>query len=900
MSLLYRNASLNRNSKKSRAAALALTALAIMIFCAGITGSVQAQTYPVAFPAPTTFPLDCIGCGYDPASSIAVADINGDGKLDVIEVGNYQGVGQRINVQLGNGDGTFQSPITTAVGLTNTVFDAGAVGDFNGDGLLDVAAWAINSSGVTEVVILLGNGAGSFTLGNTYTAPSSNSFNPGPSSIVASDVNGDGKLDLVALTPYNGVYVFLGNGNGTFQAPTNYPLLSVASPAYAVAVADLNGDGKPDLAINVNSGLGVLLNNGNGTFAAAVYYAGPGGTSNPGIAVGDVNGDKKPDVVVTNYTGDVVVFLNAGNGTFTLKGTVGTLGVGTQFVALADINGNKKLDIIVGDALGEIWTFYGKGNGTFTSGPGYPLQGSSVPYGMILADFNGDGALDILEQDASDPLALVVLGRGDGTFQSNPFYAHAGLGSGNNIVAADFNGDGIPDVAYSYALPSGTGASDFAIMLGSSHGALGAPTYVSANTCTFEPVEWIAAGDVNGDGKADIVATLKIYGGAGCQNNNVAVLTGKGTGKFNKPAYYPTGTTAQEIEVFLTDVNGDGKLDIVTSNTDGSISVLLNQGKGTYGAAKLNTSMTAINAADNRLAFGDFNGDGKMDIAVTTGGTLADVYVLPGNGDGTFGSPIPTATPYYLGFATAADFNKDGKMDLLVTTAGGGCSAGYGEGYAFLKGNGNGTFTAGPVNCTGGGYFEYPVVADFNGDGKLDAFIPYAASAQSGCCNAGPTILQGNGDGTFTQLPGPFYVGPESREAAVADFNGDGVPDVAVMDNDGNGFNFVTVMQNSTLPVSLSPLNLVFKAQAVGTNKTATVVLTNDQKTSLSISSITVGGADAGDFSEKSTCGSSRKAGWNCTITVTFTPTATGARTATLSVKDGVGTQTVQLNGTGK
>jgi hypothetical protein len=107
-------------------------------------------------------------------------------------------------------------------------------------------------------------------------------------------------------------------------------------------------------------------------------------------------------------------------------------------------------------------------------------------------------------------------------------------------------------------------------------------------------------------------------------------------------------------------------------------------------------------------------------------------------------------------------------------------------------------------------------------------------------------------------------------------------------------------MFNATQPVSVSPLNVKYESVTVGLKKAATVILTNDQSTSLAISSITLGGTDPGDFSEKSTCGSSRKAGWDCTITVTLIPKATGARTATLNIKDAVGAQTVQLSGTGK
>jgi hypothetical protein len=343
-------------------------------------------------------------------------------------------------------------------------------------------------------------------------------------------------------------------------------------------------------------------------------------------------------------------------------------------------------------------------------------------------------------------------------------------------------------------------------------------------------------------------------------------------------------------------VNGDGKLDIVTGNADGSISVLLNKGNGTFNSGILITSLSSVFNYGTHLTFADFNGDGKMDIAATAyANPPAAVYVLPGNGNGTFGTPIETVLPYYPYTLASADFNKDGKVDLLVTAEIGGCPVDA-LGYAFLKGNGNGTFTAGPTSCLDFSIPQIPIVADLNGDGKLDVVIPYAN--QNGI-PAGPAVLQGNGDGTFTSSQ-DFYTGRGATSAAVADFNGDGMPDVAFVNTGSFVPSFVSVMFNSTQPVSVSPLNLNCGSVVVGSKKAGTVILTNDRSTSLAISSVTVAGTDPGDFPAKSACKSSVKGGWDCTITVTFTPTVTGARSATLNIKDAVGTQVVQLSGTGK
>jgi hypothetical protein len=836
-----------------------------------------------------------------PVQEIAVGDFNNDGVPDLITLdsnANTNGWG----IMLGRGDGSFEPVVEIGTSNAYGTFGSVVVGDFNKDGNLDFAVTYADDGPTQYLSVYLGNGAGGFTLKGTYTTGSP--YQHLSTGLAVADLRGNGDLDLITLDPgYNGgtggMQILLGNGDGTFQAPVE---VAVNYPG-GVAAADVNHDGKPDLIVastQSSDGIYVLLGNGNGTFQTPVFYAQGSNSGVLTVAVGQLIKNDHGDVVMGTGNG-AYVYINNGDGTF--KTPPALYGPSwTDSITITDINGDKKNDLVVSSyASSAVWTMLGNGKGGFTAGESFATDGS--PNNLVVADFNGDKKLDFAVSNSAGQWVTVGLGNGDGTFRSSQSYGYTWSGTVSGIATADMNNDGNLDIVEA---GGGTGVG-IAVMLGSSHGVFGSPisTAVGCGQANRGGVNSIALGEVTGDGKVDVVANMTNSGG-GCPNNEVAVLAGLGTGKFKKPVYYSTGTTQQSYNVTLADFNGDGKLDIVTSNGDGSLSVLLNKGKGVYGAA--NVIVGASGSEGAAIVVGDFNHDGKLDLALTNYGATA-INILLGNGDGTFQAPISTPSPINPNALVAGDFNGDGKLDLALTSWNDTGS------LVIFTGNGDGTFNVGATyafntwdQCQFGGTNPYWIsAADLNQDGKLDLAIAVESSScsteYSGQNSWGAALVYtGNGNGTFNLDDGPWVGGVDNSGIALGDFNGDGMIDMAVAGNAGwTSQDWVTILQNNTQPVSVSPLTMTYKVQAVGTSsKAETVIVTNDEKTTLAIGTVALGGTDSGDFVLKNGCGSSLLTGANCTLTITFKPTATGTRTATVSITDGAGMQTVSLTGTGK
>ncbi|MGB6496320.1 MAG: FG-GAP-like repeat-containing protein, partial [Candidatus Acidiferrum sp.] len=452
------------------------------------------------------------------------------------------------------------------------------------------------------------------------------------------------------------------------------------------------------------------------------------------------------------------------------------------------------------------------------------------------------------------------------TFPSTPSSSITVGNTPQGITTADLNGDGNLDLAV-----ANNGDNTVTILLGAGNGTFTTKSTPSAG----DGANWVAIGDFNEDGIPDLaVANVNSTGAAG-----VTILLGHGDGTYTAGATLTTGSGP--FAITTADFNGDGHLDLAVSNQNSNtISVFLGVGNGTFGSG----TSYAVGSGPQVIIPGDFNEDGILDLAVSNVGSN-NVSVLLGTGTGTFG----TATSFSTGGSAfpigliAADFNGDNHLDLAAVNE---------SDVAILLGNGAGSFILHSNPGTGSTFLIAGVAGDYNGDGKLDLVVSDEVAGEA-------FFLPGNGNGTFGSAE-TFTTAAGAFGVATADFNGDGALDLAVANGTAN--NVSIFLQR--LPVSLSPTSLAFGNQTVGVASTAqTVTLTNNSGSSLTISSIAFTGADNGDFSSGGTCSTSSPVANNgtCTITITFTPGAFGARTATLTITDTAGNspQTLGVTGTG-
>ena len=487
-----------------------------------------------------------------------------------------------------------------------------------------------------------------------------------------------------------------------------------------------------------------------------------------------------------------------------------------------------------------------------------------------------------------------------------------------DVAVGDFNGDGIPDLAIATF-----NDCTVSVLLGKGDGTFtaGAKLNVACNPTA------LAVGDFNGDGKADLAVTAD--GGIPVGQSGVhflpgavTILLGNGDGTFTPVAAKPA-TSFGPRQIAVGDFNGDGKADLAIApfDPDGitfKVTILLGNGDGTFTAAASPETLTGIKS----IVVGDFNGDGKADLAVGSE-YLSFVSILLGNGDGTFtAAPNPNLTCAPASLVTG-DFNGDGKLDLAMADE-------ATNTVKILLGSGNGTFTLAPGNLPAGVAPYALATGDFNGDGNADLAVVNAASDNS-------TVFIGNGDGTFVQESASPATGIFPGAIAAADFTGRGKAGLAVVNTDsftatiwlpqltaaaaaivsplGSGTHLVDASYpgdsnyNSSVSgtvaltassLSLSPRNLTYGTLIDGTTSASQpVTLTNGGSTIIAIASIVT----SADFSQTNNCGNSVAANSSCTINVTFAPKAGGAFTAALTITDNAdgvagSTQTVALSGT--
>jgi hypothetical protein len=626
--------------------------------------------------------------------------------------------------------------------------------DFDQDGQPDLISVDQLSD---QISLMKGFGDGTFRSVGLVTTGTK------PTGVALVDVNNDGKPDLVASNfQTQDVTVNLGDGAGHFGAKIR---TAVSATAFGLAVGDWNADGKVDIA-TVNStadNMSVLRGVGDGTFSNLTQIT--VGDAPAQVLTGDFNADNKADlVVVATGVNTVQVFRGDGLGAFTLNTTL-TQGAGSSPVAVAsaDINADNRPDLIVANRDGDnVKVYLANTSGGFLAPT--TLSPGNGPRSLALADLNKDGKLDLVVGMAvTSGVGEVAVLNGNGT---GGFAAPAVTPTSpfpDSLAAADYNQDGNVDIVSSsltgntLSLLETTGTGAFVV---AGKVQLAAASYPTS----------IVVADFNADGKPDVAT-------ANQASDDIAVVRGDGVGGFLAPTTVSTGNLSGPQAITGVDPNRDGKMDLVAVNADNTMSVLMNNGTGTFTA----TNGLQIAACDGPVAIGsgEINGDINPDIAFVcqVSNHLCTRRGTGGSGGSAFGANLCTLLDTVPSGVALGRYDYDSLQDMAVT-------APNSDWVAIAISDGFGGVLDIPFTFQTGMEPRGIVKGDLNGDGIDDLVVANSASATV-------SVLLGDGGGAFGWPPIESPAGEAPVSVALADLNQDGKQDVAVANANANNISFL-------------------------------------------------------------------------------------------------------------
>ncbi len=728
----------------------------------------------------------------DPTALVS-ADFNGDGRPDVA-VANYEyaapGGGtdgmSGFAVLFNLGDGAFSEPVHYTVS-SKGCWDI-AAGDFDEDGHIDLvvpigdAFWETGQS----VVLFLNDGSGAFSVSRSFTVGTA------PTGVAVADFDGDGHLDVATSNFQNyqeegSVSVLLGDGTGQFAPHVTY---IVDERPFKLAAGDLDGDGRPDLAVAHNwQQVSVLLNDGTGGFGAPLVYdqlfSWHDAMIHSAIALGDSDNDGDLDLFYSNSDSEPfggsqprIVHLRNDGGVFARAPDIllTEYSSGPSDLVTADFDGDGWTDVagLNFDARNYDGLRVVLNDGAGGFGPVTAIPAGQATFALAVADVDGDGDADLLSADRYSMAVTVHRNPGDGQFPVLASRHASGTSSTLHLVAGDVDGDGDLDLfasGESFGTPG-------ALIANNGDGSFAEPVVITHSFSYGRGVSNAKLRDLDGDGDLDLLyndAHTDFFNGY-----DFWTALNDGDGTFGPLVEWDLGTCGNgDIDAF--DLDNDGDLDVVNleelacggGDTANRLFIRLNNGDATFEPAYT----VQISTGPHALAGGDFNEDGKVDLVTTHWMPYGDrdfLNVHLGKGDGTFEEEVVYTVGRGPRWVVVGDWNGDAHLDLATANS---SNDNVGrETLTVLFGAGDGTF-AGRTDY----YAPYApdlqgvqglAAGDVDADGDLDLMMTTVANGVALYLNDGAGVF------SFTQRLGAYW-GPWSP--VYADFDGDAVADLAML-----------------------------------------------------------------------------------------------------------------------